>query len=345
MAVFKKGRHWYIDYYVKGVRKRKKIGPSKHVAELALKDVELKLARGEYLGIYAEKKLTFRQFTPEYLAYSQANKAPGSYRRDQGIIDTRLMPFFGEQYLSEITLARTEQYKAQRLTLVDPATVNKELNCLKALLNKAVAWKHLKTHPLAGMRLLKEPPGRLRYLTPEEKDRLLDACAEPPYLQPIVELAIHTGMRRGNIVKLRWPDIDLKRRMILLSKTKNNERHAIPMNETVAAVLHATPHHLGSDLLFPGVNGNMVTMAFQRACRRAGLTDLRFHDLRHTFGSHLAMEGFNLRTIQQLLGHKDLRMTMRYAHLSAEHLQQAVNRLDVVMGEPAKQRKPHQQSQ
>jgi integrase len=193
------------------------------------------------------------------------------------------------------------------------------------------------------MKLLKEPPGRLRYLTPEEKDRLLDGCAEPPYLRPIVASAIHTGMRRGNIVKLRWPDIDLKRRTILLSKTKNNERNVIPMNATVAAVLQTLPRHLDSEFLFPGVNGNMITMAFKRACRRAGLTDLRFHDLRHTFGSHPAMERFNLRTIQQLLGHKDLRMTMRYAHLSAEHLQQAVNRLDVVLGDSAEQRTPQQQ--
>jgi integrase len=338
MAVFKKGRYWYIDYYVKGVRKRKKIGPSKQVAELALKDVEVKLARGEYLGIYEEKKRTFRQFAPDYLAYSQANKAPDSYTRDRGIIEARLMPFFGDQYLAEITLAMAEQYKAQRLAVVDPATVNKELSCLKAMLNKAVAWKHLKTHPLVGMTLLKEPPGRLRYLTLEEKDRLLEACADPLYLRPIVELAMHTGMRRGNLVQLRRADIDLKRRMILLPRTKNNERNVIPMNDTVAAALQALPRQLGSDLLFPGVNGNMVTMAFTRACRRAGITDFRFHDLRHTFGSYLAMEGFNLRTIQQLLGHKDLRMTMRYAHLSAEHLQQAVNRLDAVMGEPRKRK-------
>ena len=79
----------------------------------------------------------------------------------------------------------------------------------------------------------------------------------------------------------------------------------------------------------------MVTMAFRRACQCAGIPDCRFHDLRHTFGSHLALEGFNLRTIQQLLGHRDLRMTTRYAHLSAEYLQQAVNRLDALMGAPA----------
>lgn len=117
------------------------------------------------------------------------------------------------------------------------------------------------------------------------------------------------------------------------AKGLTNERRLIPINQTVAAMLKALPRHLDSDLLFPGVNGSMVTMAFQRACRRAGIPDCRWHDLCHTFGSYLAMEGFNLRTIQQLLGHKDLRMTTRYAHLSAEHLQQAVNRLDAVMGD------------
>jgi len=124
----------------------------------------------------------------------------------------------------------------------------------------------------------------------------------------------------------------------------NNKRNVISMDDTVAAVLQTLPRHLSSDFLFPGVNDNMVTMAFKRACRRAGIADFRLHDLCYTFGSYLAMEGFNLRTIQQLLGHKDLRMTMPYAHFSAEHLQQAVNRLDVVMGEPSEQRKAHRQS-
>ena len=109
----------------------------------------------------------------------------------------------------------------------------------------------------------------------------------------------------------------------------------IPINATVATILKALPRQLDTDALFSGINGNMVTMAFRRACQCAGIPDCRFHDLRHTFGSHLALEGFNLRTIQQLLGHRDLRMTMRYAHLSAEHLQQAVNRLDALMGAPA----------
>jgi integrase len=264
MAIYKQGRHWYIDYYVKGVRKRKKIGPRKQVADLALAQVKVKIAKGEYLGIYEDKKLTFRQFAPEYLAYSWANKSARSAQRDQGIIGTRLMPGFGERYLSDITLAQAEQYKAQRCQAVDPANVNKELNCLKAMLNKAVAWQYLKANPLTGMSLLKEPPGRLRYLSLEEKDRLLDACTAT-FLRPLVALAIHTGMRRGELLGLHWGDVDLRRRTIILNQTKNNERRVLPINQTAAAVLKALPRHLDSDRLFPGINGNMVVMAFRRA--------------------------------------------------------------------------------
>jgi len=203
------------------------------------------------------------------------------------------------------------------------------------MLNKAVTWGALKDSPLKGMKGLKEAPGRLRYLAPEETAKLLTACHTPLYLRPIVELAMHTGMRRSEILALRWSQVDVRRRTITLSHTKNNERRVIPINDTVAAVLKSWPRAVGTDEVFPGLNGPMVTRAFWRACRKAGVSNLRLHDLRHTFASYLAMGGYNLRTIQQLLGHKDLRMTSRYSHLSADHLQQAVKSLDGAFGEGA----------
>jgi integrase len=217
-----------------------------------------------------------------------------------------------EGYLFDITLAAAERYKQQRLEFVDPATVNKEENCLKAMLNKAVRWGYLKDHALKGMSSLKEPPGRLRYLMPEETTHLIAACDTPPYLRPVVDLvAMHT---------------------ITLSHTKNNEARVIPINDTAAAVLKPWPRVVGTNALFSGLNGPMVTQAFWRACRKADGPKLRLHDLRHTFASYLAMGGFNLRAIQQLSGHKDLRMTAWYAYLSANHLQQAVKSLDAVLG-------------
>jgi integrase len=115
--------------------------------------------------------------------------------------------------------------------------------------------------------------------------------------------------------------------------TKNNERRVIPINETVATVLKALPGHLDCDALFPGLNGPMVTRSFWRAYRKAAVPNLRLHDLRYSFASYLAMGGFNLRTTQHLLGHKDLRMTSQYWHLSADHLQQAVKSLNTVLGD------------
>jgi integrase len=116
-----------------------------------------------------------------------------------------------------------------------------------------------------------------------------------------------------------------------LTQTKNNERRVVPVNDAVAAVLKRPPRHLDMDLLFPAVNEPMITGAFWRACRKSQLLDLRFHDLRLTFASYLAMSGYNLRRIQQLLDHRDLRMTSRYSHLSADRLQQAVQSLDTIL--------------
>jgi hypothetical protein len=112
MAIYKKHGSWYIDYYVKGVRKRKKIGPSKHVADLALAQVKAKIARGEYLGIYDDKKITLAQFAEEHLAYATANKAPISVRRDLISLVPLTAAFPG--YLSKITTKVVEEYKAKR---------------------------------------------------------------------------------------------------------------------------------------------------------------------------------------------------------------------------------------
>jgi integrase len=285
MAVFKKGRYWYIDYYVKGQRKRKKIGPSKQVAELALKDVELKLARGEYLGIYEDKKITLAQFAEDYIAYAKANKAPMSLRRDLISLVPLTTAFRG--YVSEITTKAIEEYKARRLETVKPATVNKELALLKHMFTKAIEWGYVKQNPAKPIKLLKEPPGRLRYLTPEELTRLLDACA--PHLKPIVLMAVHTGMRRREILSLRWADIDLRKRTITLTKTKNNERRTIPINTLLADILRTLPRLVESSFLFCDRDGHpydRIDNGFRRACKRMGIVDFRFHDLRHTFASH-----------------------------------------------------------
>jgi integrase len=337
---------YWIDYYDSGGRRhRKKIGSQKTVAELALKDVKVKIAKGEYLGIYEEKKTLLKDFSKKYLKMVQPNLSPTSYARFEGIINNHLEKAF-PCYLYKISKKQIQEYIQKRSEEVEPATINQETKRLRHMLNKAIEWGYLKENPCKGIKNMKEPSGRIRYLSRDEIDKLLKACdvsslAENPnnkgrtfskiitaYLKPIVQIAIHSGMRRGEIMNLRWKDIDFKERRIILEKTKNNERRAIPMNDTLYQVLQSLPVHLHAEKVFPDINGNMVTVTFKRACKRAGIEDFRFHDLRHSFASYLTMGGENLRTVQTLLGHKDLRMTMRYSHLSPEHLRDAVTTLE-----------------
>jgi len=233
MAIYKKGTHWYVDYYLRGKRKRKKVGPSKKLAEQVLMDIQVKIAKGEFLGIQNEKKILFSEFAKEYLIYSKANKSPSTRRRDQVSL-VRLLAEFGEHYLSEITSPKVEKYKVMRLEKVQPATVNREIACLRHMFNKAIEWGYTKQSPVKGVTLLKEPPGRLRYLEPKEADALVKACTD--HLRPIVITALNTGMRKGEILRLKWTNMDLQNRKIIITQSKNNEVRVIPTDQMRADV-------------------------------------------------------------------------------------------------------------
>src|SRR5579862_7676261 len=135
MGIYQKGNNWYIDYYLRGQRKRKKVGPSKKLAEQVLKDVQVKIAKKEFLDIEEQKKILFEEFGKEYLRYSKTNKSPTSHRRD-GMSMHQLNSVFGDRYLSEVTPHLIERYKAKRLETVKPATINRELACLKHMYTK-----------------------------------------------------------------------------------------------------------------------------------------------------------------------------------------------------------------
>jgi len=331
MSIFKKGKNWYIDYYYKGRRKRKKIGPSKKLAMQVLNDVQLKIARGEFLGIFDEKKVLFEDFAQKYLDYSRANKAWSTYfRRDRFNINN-LVPYFKGKYLFEITPEMIEKYKAVRLEKVSPASVNRELACLKHMFTKAIEWGYIKVNMAKGVRQLKEPPGRLRYLTLDEIQALLKACSNS--IRPIVVTALNTGMRRSELFNLKWSDVDFINRKITVLNSKNNESRIIPINQTLYEELFALSQVARGDYVFTRKHGRPlkdVKRGFSSALKRAGIKNFRFHDLRHTFASHLVMQGVDLRTVQQIMGHKDIKMTMRYSHLSPDYIQKAVEKLDLL---------------
>jgi integrase len=294
---------------------------------LTEKKIRLDIAKGEYLGIIESKKLLFEELCEEYLQFSKANKTPQSHRRDQTSIKNLLSVFKG-RLIAKISAYDVEYYMNKRRDKVTPATVNRELSCIKHMFNKAVQWGYLVTNPLRMVNKYKEPPGRVRYLSELEIRRLLQHCTE--HIKPIIIMALHTGMRKGEILSLKWSDIDMHNRTITIRKTKNNEVRILPINNALYRILKVMWQQLDNQYVFSNTEGKPysdIKVGFRAALRRAGIKDFRFHDLRHTFASRLVMAGVDIRTVQVLLGHKDIRVTMRYSHLSDQNLRRAVDKI------------------
>lgn len=249
----------------------------------------------------------------------------------------------GSYLLSDVTpsilakcrdeLAREEVPGGQ---LRSRATVNRYLAAISHSFNTAMnEWEWLPNNPVEPLGKLKEPTGRIRFLEPEELKKLMVACAESKskYLNPIVVLALATGMRRGEILSLTWNQVDLDRGSVTLQRTKNDQFRAIPLTghaRDLIGQLHNEDARR-DDLLFPGkskkapvdIKGPWIT-----ALKRAEIEDFRFHDLRHTAASYLAMNGATTSEIAEVLGHKTLQMVMRYTHLSEAHTTEVVERMN-----------------
>ncbi len=213
------------------------------------------------------------------------------------------------------------------------ATLARELELLRASLNVAIReWEWLETSPFTRVRIEQPRELRERWFTPEEETSLMDAS--PTWLRNIMILALNTGMRKGEILALKWTEVSLTRKALTVFKSKNREKRTLPLNRASQELLE----HVGrirhiSGLVFPSkvgskINTNNVQRAFVSARNRAGIKDAHFHDLRHTFATRLAQEGIDLYTIQKLLGHKSFKMTMRYAHHSTESLRHGVDVLE-----------------
>lgn len=214
-----------------------------------------------------------------------------------------------------------------------PGTVNRYLASISiALTHAARDWGWIQRNPLLGKTLkrAKEPRGRVRFLSENERGQLLDECKESRNrnLFPITVLAISTGMRAGEIIGLRWNDVDLENGWITLQQTKNGVRRGVPLVGYALEVIeeHSKVRRLGSDLVFPSATGkaNFPREAWEKALVRANIKDYRFHDNRHSAASYLAMAGVPLRTIADVLGHRTLAMVQRYSHLTDEYKSEAI---------------------
>jgi len=265
----------------------------------------------------------FRDFAREYLAWAKQNKK--SWERDAYSV-AALEPVFGHRRLREIHPFHVESYKIWRKAQVSPATVNREVACLKRILNLATKWGKLQANPVREVKPFKEPRAPVRFLSEEEARRLIEACS--PTLRPIVVVAIHTLLRKGEILGLTWDRVNLGERFITVVETKNGEPRRVPLNATVVELLEKLPRR--GEYVFTNSSGKpyrCVKRIFAKACAKAGIRNFRFHDLRHTGASWLVMNGVDLLTVKKVGGWKTLAMVERYAHLSDEHLSRAVEKL------------------
>lgn len=328
MGVYKRGRIYYIDYYYQGRRIRERVGPNKKLASQALDARKGSIVQDRYDLKRPRTEIRFSVFTKKYLEYSRANKK--SYKRDEVSIKA-LMPYFGDKLLSEITSWLIEKYKVSRREVVKPATVNRELACLKHIFSKAIEWGKASDNPVKKVKLFREDNRRLRFLSDEECRDLIASSAE--HLRPIIITALNTGMRLGEILGLKWKDINFNQGIITVEKTKNDESRKIQVNDLLIETLRDLRKISNSEYVFCDKEGRPYTTvktAFKTALEKAGIKDCVFHTLRHTFASNLVMRGVDIVTVKELLGHKTIDMTMRYSHLSSEHKKRAVKLLEKI---------------
>jgi integrase len=324
---------WWISYLdARGRRKREKVRASTlQQARDALTRRRDEVARIKILGFTPPGDDDFAEVAARYVEYQKPRLTQRAYERESGIIENHLKPAFNGKVAS-IRRQDIQNYITARSGKVSPASVTKEYRCLSHLLSLAVEWEVIPANPALKIKTPKAPAGRVRYLQPGEVKALLFAC--PPWLRPIAALAVSTGMRRSEILGLRYLDVDLAGGRLLLPQTKNGEGRCVHLNEGAKLALEST---LARDTaagarVFDGISADYVSQTFRKACRDAGIADFTFHDLRHTAASWLVMSGASLRFVADQLGHRDIRMTMRYSHLSASHRADAINRLDGVFG-------------
>lgn len=328
---------WWVIIYVNGIRKRWKVG-SKSSARAFYQKLKVEAMENRlFPEKYERKRVMFSELAKDRLSYVAANH---SRAHDDDHRVKRWNDSFQDLDASQITPSMIEnvlaEMKKEGLAL---ATLNRHLMVLKAIFSRAIRDGLLLVNPAAKIKQYKPNNEIVRYLTPQQEVSLFE-CLSITY-HPIVRVGINTGIRQGELLRLTWDDVDWNTGILTVKKSKHGQVHRVPMNSIVQRVLTESYKNRKSGRIFPH-DSSQMRKSFEKAIKQAGLAPFRFHDLRHTFASRLAMKGVNDRTLMVLGGWKSSAMLSRYAHLSPTHLWQAVEGLvevksDIETEQPLKQ--------
>jgi integrase len=326
---------WIVRYSYNGKRPHYSLKTSDNAEkDKAVQRIQYEIENGIHRPLI---KLFFENLISEYLDWSKQHKAESSYLRDE-ISSKYLLEFFRGRRIDQLKLIDGETYQSLRkegkLLVPDVSrkktystvSINRECRLLISMFNKAIGWEYLDRNPFRFLKLFKEL-SRVRYVKAEEWPRLLSACKLA--FRNFVIFARFTGMRLSEILNCRWVDIDWSQSQISVTKCKNNLPRTIPLNPLVRTMLDKLRTTATSEFIFPGTQKDRESeakYAFRKACRVAGIENLRFHDLRHTFASDMINAGVGIGALMGLMGHKTITTTMRYAHLYPQHIRAAIEK-------------------
>ena len=336
----KYGANWYYSFVHLGKKVIKVGGSTKRFTEDALAKQKLAIRERKY---FPDKipETSWTSATAKFLEQIKANVQPGTYKMYSFGVD-KLTPYFKGLTLDQISPADVEAYKRERMAATTknkkppaPGTINCELSTIKRICAWALEQQPplLMRNPLHVVKQLKEGRGRTRFLTEDEIKTLLAHC-EAPYLKMAVMIALETGLRKDGVVSLKWSDISDG---TITKMVKRGTVVHIPITATLEAALadYRRENAVLSQYVLPSprnprhhVRVDSKWRGFRAACKQAEITDFHFHDLRHTFASHFLMRTGDLKTLQTILGHSDLQMTNRYAHLLSAHIKKQMDLFD-----------------
>ncbi len=354
MAVRKDGPSWWVDFRYKGTRHRIRSPLNTRLGALDFEaTVRGRIGRGEpALPPPKKRERTFAEFSADWFeTYVRANNKHSSQVEKARVLRCHLVPAFGTRGLDSIGAAVIERYKIDKVrTGLSAKTVNNHLAVLQKALNTAVEWGAIERSP--KVRMLRLPPPRFDFLTPQESDVLLrEAANDDPLWHAMLLCAVRTGLRLGELLGLDWGDVDLVRRRVHVRRAiaegrmgspKNNRTRFVPLASDLFQVLSARAREAGfvfsrSGGALPLTTG-IAWHSLNRIRDRTGLRHFGWHTLRHTFASQLTGAGVPIRAVQDLLGHTTIAMTQRYSHLAPSLYDEAVNVLPTLSasaGQPA----------
>jgi site-specific recombinase XerD len=325
---------WWINYYVEGTRHREKVGRRSDAVALYQRrktDARMGIKMPE---VRPRRAVLFSEIAEDALAYSKEHKA--SYPGDRSTVN-KLMPVFGTTAIDEITPQMIKSYFDKRDDLTK-TTINRYRGTLSMIFQEAIRNGKAKANPARLVRLHREDNSRVRFVTYGEEAIIREIIRQRcPIHEPELTLALETGMRRGELYSLEWDRVDLERRQLLLLKTKNGTARVVILTAAAVRALEELRKRRNPDsskVCLTRYGEPMISprawfeLVMEEAIKsNTSLKDVTWHIFRHTYISRLVMAGVDIRTVQELAGHKDIKMTMRYAHLAPAHKLAAVDRL------------------